>query len=211
MYIPNAFRIADRNMLLDFMARYGFATLVSDTPQGLFATHLPFLVERDGDRDVLCAHMARANPHWGFFDGTREAIVVFQGPHGYVSPSWYATSPAVPTWNYAVVHVYGRPRVVEAPDRVRSILNRLVDQHESSRPAPWKASRLPEDFADQMVKAIVGFEIEIDRLEGKFKLSQNRSDDDRAGVLAGLTDEGGFEGRALADFTRDAVARDGTR
>jgi transcriptional regulator len=209
MYIPNAFRIADRQTALRLIARYDFATLVSHADEGFFATHLPFMLEQSGERELLCAHMARANPHWHHFDGTREAIVIFQGPHAYISPSWYASSPAVPTWNYAVVHVHGRPRIVEARTRVASILERLVARHESPMCQPWSTSAVSAEYLERMTNAIVAFEIDIDRVEAKFKLSQNRSEEDVEGVIRGLTSEGGQEGSALAEFTRDARARSG--
>lgn len=210
MYIPDAFRVVDRAVVERFVARYGFAVLVSETRDGLLATHVPLLLDGDGDRDVLLGHMARANPHWKHFDGDREALVIFQGPHGYVSPSWYATSPAVPTWNYAVVHAYGRPRVIEDRSRVQSMLTRVVSQYEASRDTPWKSSDLPEEYLNRMTGAIVGFEIPVDRFEGKFKLGQNRSAEDIDGLLAGLTDEGGADGCALAEFTCDVLAKKGT-
>jgi transcriptional regulator len=207
MYTPDVFRVTDRKVVAQFIATYGFAVLVSQTSEGLLATHVPFLLEHEGDCDVLLGHMARANPHWRHFDGDREAIVIFQGPHGYVSPSWYATSPAVPTWNYVVVHAHGRPSVIDDRSRVQSILSRLVSRHESSLRAPWNSSDLPPEYLDRMTNAIVGFGIQVDRFESKFKLGQNRSQEDLNGLIAGLTDEGGADGRVLADFTRDALAK----
>jgi len=207
MYVPESFRVADRDRVERFIAAHGFAVLVSQTDQGLFATHVPLLLERAEAGDLLLGHMARANPHWRHFDGGAEALAIFQGPHAYVSPTWYATAPAVPTWNYSVVHAYGRPAAVEDAVRVRSIIDRLVAQYESSRSSPWSSSDQPPDYIDRLVKSIVGFEIRVDRFEGKFKLGQNRSQEDIAGVLAGLSQEGGPEGAALADFTRAALAR----
>lgn len=210
MYIPDAFRVGDRDIVEQFITSHGFAVVVSQTRDGLFATHVPVLLDRDGDRDVLLGHVARANPHWRSFDGHGEALVIFQGPHAYVSPSWYGRSPAVPTWNYAVVHAYGRPRVVDDESRVRAILERLVARHEATtHPEPWTASDLPPEYVDRMTRAIVGFEIQVDRIEAKFKLGQNRSREDIEGVIAGLIDAGSSDSRALAEFTRGALATKG--
>jgi transcriptional regulator len=206
MYVPEAFRVIDREIVERFIATYGFAVVVSQSGEGSFATHAPLLLDRDGDRDVLLGHVARANPHWRSFDGASEALVIFQGPHSYVSPSWYATSPAVPTWNYAVVHAYGRPKVIEDSARVRGILERLVIRHEAAMHSePWSASVLPPEYVERMTNAIVGFEMQVDRVEAKFKLGQNRSREDIQGVIEGLVDEGGASGRALAEFTRNAL------
>jgi transcriptional regulator len=205
MYVPDAFRVVDREVVAGFIATYGFAVVVTHGREGPFATHVPLVLERDGDRDVLLGHVARANPHWRHFDGEGEALVIFQGPHAYVSPSWYATSPAVPTWNYAVVHAYGRPRVIDDASRVHAVLERLVTRYETStRSEPWRLSTLPPEYAERMTNAIVGFEIQVERVEAKFKLGQNRSREDIQGLIEGLVDEGGVSGRALAEFMRSA-------
>lgn len=210
MYVPDAFRVADREIVRRFIATYGFAVVVNQDREGPVATHIPLCLDRQGDRDVLLGHVARANPHWHSFDGAAEALVIFQGPHAYVSPSWYATSPAVPTWNYAVVHVYGRPRVVDDASRVRAILGRLVAQYEASMHSePWSTSALPPDYVERMTSAIVAFEMQVDRVEAKFKLGQNRSREDIQGVIDGLTTEGGAGGRALAEFTRVTLETEG--
>jgi transcriptional regulator len=195
MYIPTAFRTDDRAALFDLIERHGFGTLVSVIDWAPFASHLPFLLDREAG--VLLGHLARANPHARALDGGAEALVIFQGPHGYVSPSWYATAPAVPTWNYAAVHVRGVPRRLDEA-RVRDLLDRLVRRYESGRQRPW-ANDLPADFRDRMVRAVVGFEVPITSLEGKFKLSQNRSAEDRRGVIQALR-QGDAEEQALAEF-----------
>ncbi|HMI94803.1 MAG TPA: FMN-binding negative transcriptional regulator [Polyangiales bacterium] len=207
MYVPESFRVPDRAVIAGFIAAHGFAVLVSQTEQGPFATHVPLLLERAETGDVLVGHMARANPHWRHFERGAEALVIFQGPHAYVSPSWYAASPAVPTWNYSVVHAYGRPAVVADTTRVRAIIDALAAQYESARATPWSTRDVPDEYVDRMIAAIVGFEIPIERLEGKFKLGQNRSPEDIAGALAGLQREGGPNGGALADFTSSELAR----
>jgi transcriptional regulator len=194
MYIPTAFRAADRAALYDLIERHGFGTLVTVRDGAPFATHLPFLLDRG--RGVLLGHVARANPHAAALAGA-EALVIFRGPHAYVSPSWYATAPAVPTWNYAAVHVYGTASLLDEP-RLTDLLERLVRQYESGRPRPW-AMDLPADYRQKMLRGIVGFEVPLSRVEGKFKLNQNRPAEDRAGVIEALA-AGSAEERALAEF-----------
>ena len=138
-----------------------------------FATHLPFLVYPDmGEQGTLVAHMARANPQWKDF-AESEALVIFQGHHTYISPSWYEAHPSVPTWNYMLVHAYGVPRVITDAVRTRESLQALVDKHETPFDDPWSMD-LPEAYLHRMQQGIVSFELPITRLEGKFKLSQNR-------------------------------------
>lgn len=196
MFIPSSFRIDDRDTLLAFIERYGFATLVSTDPNGVpFATHVPLLLDRSSE--TLFGHIARANPQWEMF-GDRESLAIFHGPHAYVSPTWYTIAPAVPTWNYATVHVYGTPRVIDT-DRTANVVDRLVRKYEDHRPTPW-AGDMPDDYRRRMLAGIVGFEMPLTRIEGKFKLGQNRSAEDRAGTIAGLRADGG-EATELAAFT----------
>ncbi|HZU37064.1 MAG TPA: FMN-binding negative transcriptional regulator [Gemmataceae bacterium] len=201
MYIPAAFKVEDRSLLYDFIERYSFATLIT-TAEGIpFASHLPLLLDRE--REVLLGHLARANPHWQSFDGMHEGLIIFSGPHAYISPSWYATSPAVPTWNYAAVHVYGTPRLLEA-DQLSGLLARLVSHYEAGNERPWQYD-LPEDYRQRMERAVVGVEVPITRIEGKFKLGQNRTVEDRRGMLTRLK-VGHADGQALAAFM-EAYAR----
>jgi transcriptional regulator len=196
MYVPAAFKVEDRSVLYDFIERYSFATLIT-TAEGIpFASHLPLLLDRE--RDVLLGHLARANPHWRGFDGTQEGLVIFSGPHAYISPSWYATSPAVPTWNYAAVHVYGAPRLFDDPESLRGLLVRLVNRYEAGSDRPWQYD-LPENYRQRMERAVVGLEVPVARIEGKFKLGQNRSAEDRQGMLARLK-AGNANAQALASF-----------
>ena len=203
MYIPPAFREARRDVLHGVIRRYAFGTLVSALDGELFATHLPFLLDPDrGPYGTLLGHVARANPHWrGFAGGPdggpsgrpgAEALVLFQGPHAYVSPTWYATEVAVPTWNYVAVHAYGRPRLLADAAAVRALLERTVREFEAPRPAGerWSMERLDGDYAAQMAGAVAAFELPISRLEGKRKLSQNRSPADRRGVVGALRRQG---------------------
>ena len=179
MYIPSAFRVDDHATLLDFIEQFGFATLVTVREGVPFATHVPLLLDRAAG--VLAGHLAHANPQWQDFASGNETLAIFSGPHAYVSPSWYASTPAVPTWNYAAVHVYGVPRLLTA-ERTRDVIDRTVEKYESGRAAPWP-NDLPADFRARMLAAVVGFELPLTRLEGKFKLGQNRSAADRAGML----------------------------
>ena len=175
MYLPKDFAVEDRETLYGLIRKNSFGLLISQVNGQPFATHLPFLLE-DG---MLVAHMARANPHWqGFADGD-EVLCVFQGPHAYVSPSWYTVETAVPTWNYAAVHVYGTPEIVDDPKVAYTDQEKLVYSNEAGFETPWRLGGRDQDFVDGMISAIVNFRIPITRIEGKFKLSQNRPVEDR--------------------------------
>ncbi len=186
MYIPKAFHEENRELLHDLIRNYNFATLVSFGDGMPHASHLPFLLDPErGANGTLIAHMARANNQWrGFTDG-QQVLAIFQGPHAYISPSWYRDQVTVPTWNYAVVHAYGRPVLLEDPVRLRAMMTRLVSRHESGNPRPWSLETA-EPIMDQQLKAIVGFEIPIAKIEGKFKFNQNRPTADRQGVIEAL-------------------------
>jgi transcriptional regulator len=178
MYIPKSFKSEDLAQLHGLMRQYNFAILATQHAGAPFASHLPFMLDSArGPHGTLIAHMARANPQWRDF-GSGEVLVIFQGPHAYISPSWYEQHPSVPTWNYAAVHAYGVPRIVEDHAELRGMLGALVDTHEAGFAQPWRMD-VPDDYLDKMMRAIVGFEIEITRLEGKLKLSQNRSEVDQ--------------------------------
>jgi transcriptional regulator len=182
MYIPSSNRADDHDQLHGLMREYNFAILVTQHEGAPFATHLPFMLDAErGPHGTLLAHMARANPQWRDFSAGGEALVIFQGPHAYISPSWYEAHPSVPTWNYAVVHAYGVPRPIEDHGTLYRMLEALVDTHEAGFAQPWRME-LPDDYMDKMMRAVVGFEIEITRLEGKLKLSQNRSEHDQRRV-----------------------------
>ncbi len=174
MYIPPAFREDDLPTLHALMRDYSFAILVTQQDGVPIATHLPLLLDSEhGAYGTLLGHLARANPQWHSFDGEQEALVIFQGPHAYITPSWYKPVPNVPTWNYTAIHAYGKPRLIE-DKRLREILHVSVQTYEGSFEQPCVLD-LPDDFFQAKLKGIVGFEIEITRLEGKYKLSQNRS------------------------------------
>jgi transcriptional regulator len=206
MYVPDAFAVAEPARLAEFIVAHPFATLVSTTAEGPLASHLP--LELDGSLDGslagearLLGHMAKSNPHWQCFSEGRPAIAIFHGPHAYVSPAWYTSGPAVPTWNYAAVHVRGTPRRIDNVEKVTALLDRLVARYESGRAAPWVDDN-PAPFRAAMQQAIVAFELPVESVEGKFKLGQNRSVEDQQGTIDGLEREGGADALALAAFMR---------
>jgi transcriptional regulator len=188
MYVPDHFREDRPEVLADAVRRIGFATLVTT---GLEANHLPMLLQHG----VLRGHVARANPVWKQGDGA--ALAIFLGPHAYVSPNWYPskaeTGKAVPTWNYITVHAHGRLTLRDDPAWLRSHVGALSAAHEAASATPWSVADAPADYIDSMLRAIVGFEISVTRLEGKWKLSQNRSTDDRGAVRAELARNGNAE------------------
>lgn len=184
MYVPPAFRIDEEAEIFALIEAEAFALLVTTDEDGLpFATHLPMLL--DTGRRVLEGHVAKANPQWRHLEAGRLALAVFSGPHAYVSPSWYPGTPNVPTWNYQAVHVSGPARLVRESEAMAAMQRRLVERFESGFEAPWVMD-LPADYEAAMLKGIVCFELEIARLEGKAKMSQNRKPEDRDGAIAGL-------------------------
>ncbi len=200
MFVPPYFKLEDRAAQVALIRARPFGLLVTNGPGGLMANPAPFLL--DEHTGVLRAHLARPNPQWREADGSREALVVFQDVDAYVTPDWYATKretgKVVPTWNYSAVHVYGRLRAIEDRDWLRRLVGDLTDAHEAGRATPWKVEDAPADYLDVMLRGIVGIEIEIARIEGKAKLSQNRDAADRAGVVAGLREQGGEAAQRMA-------------
>lgn len=200
MYIPSALRVEDPEKLGAFMRRYSFATLITHEGAAPFASHLPVLYSpEEGGLGVIVSHMARANPQWRHFAAGGEALAIFHGPHCYVSPSWYAPQPAVPTWNYAVVHAYGVPALITDHDRIMALLEELVSFHEAGFEKPWPA-QIPAEYRDRMIQGIVAFELRITRIEGKYKLSQTRSEADRQSVAEALSQSADAESRAVAEL-----------
>ena len=200
MYTPTPFAEADLARLADIVRANSFGLLVTNGEPAPTVSHLPFLLDFDvgtGQGRLLC-HVARANPHWCGIATAGVALAVFSGPHGYVSPRWYRTAPAVPTWNYVAVHVEGRARAIHDPAALRAIVARLAERHEAGAPDAWSIESLPSDFFDRQQKAIVGIEIAVERISGKRKLSQNRPAADRAGVVAALESDGDPLARDLA-------------
>lgn len=191
MYTPASFRECRPQRLHDLIAKYPLGLLVTHGATGLEASPIPFLLYADeGDHGVLRAHMARANLHWKSLAGQAECLIVFQGPEGYVTPSWYpsktATHKVVPTWNYATVQVWGSPRITEDAAWLRRQLDDLTSFHERPRPQPWSVSDAPAGYIHNQIKAILGIEIPISRIEGKWKMSQNKDQADREGVINGM-------------------------
>jgi len=173
LYVPQHFRVEDRGALVAFMRDNAFATLVSSGEAGLHVSHVPLLVDVDGEAIRLRGHVARGNPHWEALEGARHVLAIFQGPHAYVSPTWYVTHPSVPTWNYAVVHAQGSARLIDEAE-LHEVVHELSARYEAGNSPPWKMSDQPAAYVSSMLAMIVGFEIEVARLDGKFKLSQNR-------------------------------------
>jgi transcriptional regulator len=206
MYIPSSFAEHDLPTLFGFIEAHPLATLVTSAPPaGLFATHLPLVLDRTaGPSGTLFGHFARANPHSRLaVDGTTEALVIFTGPDAYIRPRWYQTKQetgrVVPTWNYIAVHAYGTLRLHDDPQFLRRHLGALTARHEGERERPWSVSDAPDEFIAQQMKAIIGLELRIDRLEGKWKMSQNRSAADIDGVIQGLES-------STSDRDRDVAA-----
>jgi transcriptional regulator len=203
MYTPKAFEVTDLPMLHAAMKQSELATLVTITTNGLVATHLPLLLdETKGEYGTLTGHVSRANVQWRETDNKAEALIIFLGLDSYVSPNWYPakqeTGRVVPTWNYAAIHAYGRITFIEDPEWLRKMVSDLTRKHEASFPAPWQVTDAPAVYIDSQLKAIVGFEFHILRLEGKQKFNQNRSVEDRLGVIQGL--------RELEDERKTQVA-----
>ena len=204
IYIPKAFAEHDMERLHALIKADNFGTLISNGSGGIEVSHLPFLL--DAGRNVLRAHMARGNSQWQSLASGADVVAIFHGPHHYISPSWYANHPSVPTWNYAVVHVTGRPRLLEDRGQLESMVRDLVENHEALSPAPWRMD-LPPDYQDKMICGIVGFEIDITRMEGKFKLSQNRAAADRPLVADALEKLDSDDARGVAALMREYMAR----
>src|SRR5579863_1556662 len=193
MYVPPLFKEDRIDVLHDAIRRTGLATLITNTADGLIASHVPMLLDaKPAPYGTLIGHLARPNPQARGALG--EALAIFQGPEAYITPSWYETKrktgKVVPTWNYVAIHAYGTVEFFDDPERLRDVVTRLTERQETPRAAPWAITDAPADFIDVMLKGIVGFALPITRLEGKWKMSQNRPVEDRAGVIAGLAADG---------------------
>lgn len=207
IYVPKAFEENEREALHALIESHGFATLITPDAQDPMVTHLPLLLDRGrGPAGTLIGHFARGNPHWRRIQEQPETLAIFHGPHVYVSPSWYGVHPSVPTWNYAVVHARGPARLVEDAGALEVILRRMVQTFEGPRPTPWRME-LPDDYRQGMIDGIVGMEIEIAQLTGKFKLSQNRPAEDRPRVVTAL-EAGDQDSRQVAALMRKRVLRE---
>ena len=207
MYRPDHFRVDDVPAMHALMRARPLAALVSGGAAGLYATHLPTVLKEDGPYGLVEFHLARANPHWKVLAEGDEALMIFQGPEGYVTPNWYPSKAehqkVVPTWNYAVVHAYGRPEVMQDADWLRRHVGELTAQQERNEAQPWALTDAPERYVEAMLRGIVGFRFAITRLEGKWKMSQNREMQDREGVVNGLARRGVGEDLEVAEAVAD--------
>ena len=195
MYVPPNFTEDRVPVLHEAIRGIKLGTLVTLGGEEMIASHVPMLVDPEpAPHGTLRGHIARANPQWRDTSGRVRALAIFLGPDAYITPSWYATKRAsgkvVPTWNYAAIHAYGPVRFFDDADALLALVTRLTEMHETSRQQPWAVSDAPADFIRGMLRAIVGFELPIERLEGKWKMSQNRPAEDRAGVVEGLRRDG---------------------
>jgi transcriptional regulator len=186
VYISEHFRVRDHEDAIKFMRANPFAILISSTDAGPFATHLPlFLRATPGDEKVvLRGHVAKANPHWRHLEQQPQCLAIFHGPHSYISPSNYTLQESVPTWNYGAVHLYGNAQVFSSPEALQGVLHELIHTFEPAYAVQWAS--LDEGFRERMLRQIVGFEIEVTKMEAKFKLNQNRSREDQQNVIASL-------------------------
>jgi len=203
LYIPKAHLVEDRKFLHDFMERFPFVDLVTATPT-LRITHIPAVLDRTAGRyGTILAHISAQNPQRVTFDGSHTAVLVFRGPQSYISPTWYGKQDVVPTWNFSVVHASGRPRAITDPGETHALLARLIQKFETAIGSTgYDFSKLPESYVSGLMKGIAPFRMEIDALEGKFKLGQERSAEDKQGVLAHLK-ANPYHEPTLYDVTED--------
>ena len=212
MYIPEHFEERDVAVLHALVRSHPLGTWVTEADGQLVVNHIPFIVDATrGPFGVLVGHVARANTVWKTASTQVDSVVVFQGPQAYITPSWYPTKhehgKVVPTWNYAVVHAHGLPRAIDDSEWLREHVVALTGVHESERGASWRVSDAPSSYVDTMLRAIVGIEIPIGKLVGKWKASQNRAVPDRRGVVAGLVERGDDESRRMAQLVEERVNR----
>jgi len=210
MYLPAHFREDRLEVLREHILRYPFATLVTSGPSGLIASHIPLVYHPEpAPWGTLRGHLSRANPQGQEIEAGKEALAIFHGPHAYVSPSWYPskqeTGRVVPTWNYAVVHAYGSLATYTDEERLRAHVTALTAVHEAGFETPWKPEDAPANFIEGMLKAIVGLELTITRLEGKWKVNQNRPQADRNAVAEALEARADEEGRTMAALIRERM------
>ena len=212
MHIPKSFEEYDTSCLLEFIHQHPLGSLITHIDGDIDGCHIPFLVNADesNSRIVLEGHIARANDLWRRDLANKQILVIFQGPDTYISPNHYPskleTNKAVPTWNYASAHAKGTIRFFHDKNWLMSFLERFTDLHESANPEPWKIADAPTNYITRMLKAIVGVEITVESLAGNFKLSQNKADEDRQGVISGLASSHRLEDRRVSEFMLDYYA-----
>jgi transcriptional regulator len=205
MYIPSAFAESDPTRLQDFIEQNSFGLLVSEADGFPTASHLPFLLERQaGPRGTLVGHLARANPQWQQADG-QKVLAIFSGPHAYISPAWYEAEQVVPTWNYIAVHAYGRFRKIDDEPSLLQIVQRSIEFYEQAMPRLWTFDAATT-FAERMLRQIVGFRIEIEKIEGKWKLNQNHPADRRKKVVAALRKRTDDDSQSIAAMIQETLA-----
>lgn len=215
MYCPTPFNEYRPEVLLGLIERYPLATVIASTSAGLVADHIP-LIHEDvaGTAGKLLGHTARSNPLWQISPDS-EVLLIFNGPSAYISPNWYASKresgKVVPTWNYAVVHVYATLRPIHEPEALFGILSRLTDRHEAVQSHPWRVDDAPVEFTQALLHQIVALEFSISRIEGKFKMSQNQTAANQRGVAAGLDEAGGEGAKAVAMLVRQFGSTEETR
>jgi transcriptional regulator len=204
VYVPPHFAVENLAQLNEAIAQFPFATIVTNGEAGIVASHVPVLLDLEpAPYGTLLFHFARANPHWSIA-ARAETLVMFLGPHAYVSPAWYATThetgKVVPTWNYVAIHAYGHAAAFDDPERLRELVTRLTNANEEGRPSPWAVDDAPREFIDSQLKGIVGLRMPIERLEGKWKMSQNRPPADVAGAIGALEGSERQDDRATAQI-----------
>ena len=206
MYRPDEFRVEDVARMHALMRARPFASLISNGSIGLYASHLPTVLKDEDSYGVIECHLARANPHWKDVASGNEALMIFQGPESYITPNWYPSKAehgkVVPTWNYAVVHAYGRAEMMENKDWLRRHVGELTAQQEQAQARPWALSDAPQPYVDAMLRGIVGFRFVITQIEGKWKMSQNRELNDQLGVTKGLDQRAEGDDLEIADLIR---------
>lgn len=211
MYVSKHHQLNDREAIFTLMASYPLGAWVCSGKSGLVANHVPFYLDRNkGPFGTLIGHVSRANDVWRELSAGTPSMVMFQGPQAYISPGWYpgkaAHGKVVPTWNYAVAHAHGVARAIEDRDWILDMLNRLTSVHEAGQPVPWRVDDAPAHYIDKLLRAIVGIEIPIDRLEGKLKASQDEDLQDRRGTVTGLQQVPDDEARSMAALVGKAIA-----
>ncbi|HEU4852170.1 MAG TPA: FMN-binding negative transcriptional regulator [Telluria sp.] len=210
MYVRKDHALTDQDAIFSLMEAYPLGAWVCQGADGLVANHIPFLLDRSrGPFGTLVGHVARANPVWRELAAAVPSIVMFQGPQAYISPSWYPGKAehgkVVPTWDYMVAHAHGTARAIEDPDWLLAMLNRLTDVHEAGQAAPWRVGDAPADFIDKLLRAIVGIEIPIERLQGKLKASQDEAVRDRLGTVMGLQERSRGDAALMAGLVQKAI------
>ena len=200
MYIPNDFKCSDQQKLYSFINQYNFSTVVSQSGGEPFATHLPLILDEENNQ--LIGHMEKANKHWKEFQSGKDVLCIFQGPHSYISPSWYEGSVNVPTWNYTAVHVYGAPQLITEIEPLDELLALSVEKFEADMDSDWVYD-IPQAYKERLIENIVGFHIKISRIEGKFKMNQNRNTNDINNVIKSLRSISGDQFQDVAKWIEE--------